>query len=304
MMTNQTRKRMLQMLSKPERAAYLFISPALIILLVFTVVPLLATLAISTLRLDIFLKGATFVGLEQFEKLLSDDRFWNALKNTVYFTAVEVPLQIVLSLLAAVYVAKNTRFRKLLRSAYFLPYICSFTAIGIVWSFLLDPQTGLYPHYLHELGLPQLEFLRDPDLAMPSIVLMSLWRNFGYTTIILVAGLQSIPDSYYEAAELDGAGKVKKLLHISVPMLMPALGFSFVITTIQALQVFDPIFVTTQGGPLNRTETVVLYIYNTGFKSAPFDLGYASAVSVVLLVLVMAATLTMNAYFNRKESSL
>lgn len=295
-------KHMLQYFNKPRRAAYFFIAPALLILLVFTVIPLLATLGISVLNLDIFLKGYEFSGLDNFTRLLHDERFWNALRNTIYFSFVEMPLQIGLSLMIAVYVAKNTLFRKFLRSVFFLPSICSFTAIGIVWSFLLDPQMGMYPHFLTSIGLPAIEFLRDPKLAMPSIIMMTVWKNFGYTMIILVAGIQSIPVSYYEAAEIDGASQSSRFFNITIPMLVPSLSFCIITTTISALQVFDQIFVTTQGGPLHKTESIVTYIYDIGFKLAPYELGYASAISVILFMLIMVITLVMNSYFMKRET--
>lgn len=290
--------------NRPEKAAYLFIAPALAVLLLFTVVPLLATLVISTLDMDVFLQVKGFVGLDHFEHLFKDDRLIESIKHTLYFTGVEVPLQIALALLTAVYVSRNTRYRKFLRSVYFVPSICSFTAIGIVASFLLDPQTGVYPSYLAHLGLPRLEFFRDPAWAMPSVIALTVWRSFGYSMIILVAGIQSIPESHYEAAQLDGAGKIKQFFTITIPMLIPSLSFCIITTTISAMQVFDQIFVTTQGGPLNKTETIVGYIYNTGFKMAPYDLGYASAISVLLFVVVMAITLLMNQYFLRREADL
>ncbi|UUZ86404.1 sugar ABC transporter permease [Paenibacillus sp. P26] len=255
--------------NKPERAAYLFITPSLLILLLFTAVPLISTLWISLLKLDIFLQDIRFLGLDNYARLWHDDRFWNALGNTVYFTLVEMPLQLIAALFTAVVVSKNTLTRKFLRSVFFLPSICSMTAIGIVWSFLLDPQMGMYPYALVKLGSPQLQFLRDPSLAMPSVILITLWRSFGYTMIILVSGIQAIPESYYEAAQIDGAGAFSRFVRITPPMLIPALSFCVITTTISALQVFDQIFVTTQGGPMNKTETVVTYIYDVGFRLAP-----------------------------------
>jgi multiple sugar transport system permease protein len=301
-MTNQI-KIVTKYFNKPERAAYLFILPAMLIIAFFSLVPLGATLVISLLKMDVFLKGAEFIGFEHFGKLFGDEKFWNALFNTVYFAVIEVPVQIALSLLAAVFVSRNTRFRKFVRSALFLPSVCSLTAIGIMWSFLLDPQTGLYPHFLTEIGLPKLEFLRDPKLAMPSVILMTVWRSFGYTMIILVAAVQNIPESYYEAAQLDGASKVSQFFKITIPSIIPSLSFCVITATIAALQVFDQIFVTTKGGPLDKTETLVTYIYSTGFNTAPYDLGYASAISVALLFVIMVVSLTMNRYFLAKEST-
>jgi len=289
--------------SKPERAAYWFIAPSMIFLFVFTLVPLAATVGISLMRMDIFLSGAEFNGLGHYQRLFGDARFWNALVNTLYFAALEVPLQIGVSLLAALLVSQNTRFRKFARSALFLPSVCSLTAIGIMWSFLLDPQTGLYVHYLTELGLPRLGFLRDPNMAMPTLILITVWRSFGYTMVILIAAIHAIPETYYEAAQLDGAGRLRQFWSITVPLIVPALGFCVITALIAALQVFDQIFVTTQGGPLRRTESLVLYIYNTGFRSAPYDLGYSSAISVALFVLVLIAVLSLYRYFLRRETS-
>jgi len=291
-------------LTRPDKAAYLFLLPSALILSVFVIVPVIATLGISLMNMDVFLKKADFAGLDHFRQLADDERFWNALKNTAYFAVIEVPLQVFASLLAAVYVAKNTKFRKFLRSVYFLPAICSFTAIGIAWSFLLDPQTGLYTEYLYNLGFPRIGFLRDPVWAMPTVILMTVWKTFGYTMMLLVAGLQNIPNSYYEAAEIDGAGSFRKFVGITIPMLIPALSFTVITTTIGALQVFDQVFVMTQGGPLNKTETVVAYIYNVGFSMAPYDLGYASAISVALFVIILILTLSMNRYFTNKETSM
>ncbi|MBD2869434.1 carbohydrate ABC transporter permease [Paenibacillus arenilitoris] len=290
-------------LNKPERAAYLFIAPAILVLLIFMFIPLVSTIAVSTLRMDVFMQSATFIGLDHFIRMMGDGKFWNAFGNTAYFTAFEVPLQIAVSLLAAVYVSRNTRLRKFVRSALFLPFVCSLTAIGIMWSFLLDPQIGLYTEYLTRLGLPRLAFLRDPQLAMPAVILMTVWRNFGYTMVILVAAVQTIPASYYEAAQLDGAGKFRQFANVTIPSIVPALGFSVITATIMALQVFDQIFVTTQGGPLGKTETLVTYIYKSGFQTAPYDLGYASAISVMTLIFIMIVSLTMNRYFQSKEST-
>jgi multiple sugar transport system permease protein len=289
--------------NKPERAAYLFILPALLILTVFVFVPMISSVIFSFLKMDIFLQNIGFAGFSNFLKMFSDERVGNALINTFYFAAVEVPMQIILALLAAIYVSKNTLFRKFLRSVFFIPAVCSMTAIGILWSFLLDPQTGMYPYYLSVLGLPKLLFLKDPTLAMPSVILLTVWKNFGYSMVILIAGIQSIPASYYEAAEIDGASKRRQFFGITLPMLIPSIGFCVVTCTIGALQVFDQIYVTTNGGPLFKTETLVAYVYNVGFRSAPYDLGYASALSVMLFVLIVIISLFLNNYFMRKETS-
>jgi multiple sugar transport system permease protein len=286
---------------KPKGAAYLFILPAVLTLLVFVIVPLVYAIIISFQNLTIFLAPAKFVGLTNFARLLQDDRFWNALKNSIIFL-FEVPIQVILGLLVAVFLSKNTLFRKFARTVFFVPTICSLTAIGIVWSFLLDPQIGILPYYLTQVGLPQLQFLTDPNMAMPTIILTTVWKNFGMTMMILIAGIQSIPNSYYEASEIDGASGVTQFFRITLPLLVPSLGFCIITNTIGSLQVFDQIYVMTQGGPLHSTETLVMYIYNVGFSTQPFDLSYASAIAVVLFLLIMGISLMTNNFLTRRET--
>lgn len=290
--------------NKPERAAYLFILPAVLILFLFIVLPLIGSVVFSFLKMDIFLKGFSFAGWDNYRHMFGDDRFWNAFKNTFYFAGVQMPLQIIISLLIAVYVSKNTLFRKVLRSTFFAPVVCSLTAVGIVWTLLLHPQIGLYPYGLTQLGFPKMGFFNNPDLAMPTVILLTIWKSFGYNMVILVAAIQSIPDSLYEASEIDGAAKTKQFFNITLPSIIPALGLCVVMTTIGALQVFDQIYVTTHGGPLNRTETIVTYLYKVGFQMSPYDLGYASAQSVLLFLMIVCIALVLNNYFLRKESAI
>jgi multiple sugar transport system permease protein len=287
---------------KPEGAAYLFILPACLTLLLFIVAPLVMAMAISCLDLTIFLNSPMFVGLGNFKRLVADPRFWNALKNTFVFLVFQMPLQVILGLLAAAFLSENSPYKKTLRSIYFLPTVCSLTAMGIVWSFLLDPNVGMIPYYLEQLGLPKMLFLRDPKMAMPSVIAMTAWKNFGMTMVIFVAGIQGIPRSYYEAAELDGAVVARRFFAITVPLLVPTIGFCVITNTIGSLQVFDQIYVMTGGGPLFSTETLVLYIYDVGFKSQPFELSYASALAVVLFILIMAISLGFKKYFAGKET--
>lgn len=286
---------------KPQGAAYLFISPACLILLCFVVVPLAVALGISLLDLKIYLQAPHFIGIKNFVRMAEDSRFWNALKNTFLFLVSEMPVQVVLGLIVAALLSDNTRTNRFFRSFLFLPTVCSLTAMGIVWSFLLDPNVGTIPYELTRIGLPKYLFLRDPHQAMPSVVLMTVWKNFGMTMVILVAGIHAIPGSYYEAAELDGANRVRQFLSITIPALTPTIGFCVVTNTIGSLQVFDQIYVMTGGGPLFSTETLVMYIYDVGFKNQPFELGYASAVAVVLFVIIMILSLLLRRYFVSRE---
>jgi multiple sugar transport system permease protein len=213
-----------------------------------------------------------------------------------------MPIQVVVGLVLAAYVSRNTWWRKLLRSVFFVPAVCSMTALAIVWSLLLDPVIGIIPYLLSILGIYGVEFLKDPALAMPSIILMTVWKNFGFTMVILVAGVQAIPGVYYEAAEIDGAGKIRQFFHVTVPLLLPTLGFCIITNTIGSFQVFDQVFVMTQGGPLYKTETVVQYIYNRGFHIAPYELGYASTVAVALFLVIAVTAFAINSFFLRREA--
>lgn len=287
-----------------QKWAYIFIAPSMIILTVFVFIPLIASFVISLLNINIFMNDISFGGFANFKKLLSDSRIPGATFNTLYFTLLEVPLQIGLALLMVMFVAKNTRLARVLRSIYYVPFVCSMTAIGIVWSMMLDPNLGLLPYVLKSIGLETISFLKDPDLAMPTVIVVTAWRGFGYTLTLLTAAALNISESLYEAANLDGAGTWKKFIHITIPSIFPTISFTIVTSTIGALQVFDQVYVMTQGGPLNRTETLVQYIYDRGFQTAPYDLGYASAISVYLLVIVAIITFVLRKFVLAKGETL
>lgn len=279
-------------INKPEGAAYLFIAPSMIILFVFALVPLIVSFGVVLFDINIFFYDTAFVGLDNFKRAFRDQRFLNALKNTIVFVVFQVPTQVGLGLLVANAVSKNTFFNKMSRTIFFIPVICSMTAIGITWSMMLDATIGLIPYGLTQLGLPTLNFFRDPDLAMGTVIVMTTWKNFGYTMSILVAGIGGIPESYYEASEIDGASKVKQFIYITLPSLTQVLGFCIITNTIGSLQAFDQIYVTTQGGPGFSTETLVKYIYSRGFTS-PYELGYASTISILLLIVILVISFPM-----------
>lgn len=288
--------------NRPYHAAYLFLLPSLILLVVFAVIPLIASLVISVMNMNIFFTGTGFAGVKNFLEAFADDRFWNALKNTVVFVVFEVPLQIVLGLLVANMLTKAGWFNRLARSVIFLPVICSMAAIGIVWSILLDGNIGFIPYLLSKIGIDGVNFFRDARTAMPTVIAMTVWKNFGYTMSILVVGIQGISESYYEASRCDGATRTQQFFKITIPLLKETLGFCLITNTIGSLQVFDQVYVTTQGGPQYKTETLVQYVYKTGFNQ-PYDLGYASALSALLLVVILIISLPMyKKMFMNKEA--
>lgn len=279
-----------------QRSAYLFIAPSLLILAVFVFIPLGASFVISLLNMNIFMKDISLKGIGNFVKLAQDSRVSNATLNSLYFTLFEVPLQVGIALLLSMYAAKNNRYTKLLRSVYYLPFVCSMTAVGIMWSMLLDPNLGIVPYWLRQIGIGSVSFLKDPDLALPTIIAVTAWKGFGYTLTLLTAAVLNISQSLYEAADMDGANTWQKFIHITVPGIFPTISFCVVTTTISSLQVFDQTYVMTQGGPLNRTETLVQYIYDRGFQTAPYDLGYASAISVYLFVIIAIITFVLRRF--------
>lgn len=188
----------------------------------------------------------------------------------------------------------------MLRSIYYLPFVCSMTAIGIVWSMLLDPNMGLVAYWLKQAGLETVAFLKDPKFAMPTVIAVTAWKGFGYTLTLLAAAVLNIPQSLYEAAQMDGAGRFQKFRHITIPGIWSTISFCIVTTTISAMQMFDQAYVMTKGGPLNKTETVVQYIYDRGFQTAPYDLGYASAISVYLFVIVAVMTFVLRRFILKR----
>lgn len=243
--------------AEQAKAGHLFILPSMIIFTGFVFLPLLASFVFSTFKINMMFRKLIFLGFDNYSRLFGDHRLWNSLFNTLYYTAGLVPVQIMLSLLAAVALREQNRFNSFVKSVFFLPAICSVTIISILWMFILDQNVGIFTYYLSCFGLKLPALLKSPTLAMPTIISVGIWKNLGFNMVILIAGLQGISDSFYEAADIDGATAWHKLTRITIPMLMPTLTFVTVNAIISSFQVFDQVFVMTGGGPLYRTETVV-----------------------------------------------
>ncbi|HFJ8812052.1 carbohydrate ABC transporter permease [Enterococcus faecium] len=289
--------------NRPDRAAYLFLTPSFLVLLLFTVIPLLGTFAISFTDLNIFFTSRNFVSFENFTRIFSDERAVNPLIHSLYFTVLETPTQIIVGLLAAVALSKNTRFNRFCRSTFYIPVICSLTSIAIIFSMLLDPNVGAIPYLFSQVGLPIPQFFRDPTLAMPTVAIMTVWKNFGVTMTILLTAIQGISPSLYESAQMDGATNRQQFFNITLPQIVPSLGFCILTNLIGSMQVFDQVYVATAGGPQFKTETAVQYIYSRGF-TAPYELGYASALSSVLFIIVATIAISTNVYMSRKEKQM
>jgi multiple sugar transport system permease protein len=276
-------------LSSQARAACFFMLPSLLILFLFVIVPIFQAGWIGLHDWRLGRPNPEFIGLENYIELLEDDRFWNALKNTAVYTLGVVPARIIIALFFALLLKRKLRGVALFRAMLFLPAVISFAIEAIIWRFMLDPDIGLLPYATGLIGITSPEWLRSTTWAMPAVIIVSIWRWFGFNMVILLAGLQGIPDTYYEAAEVDGANAWQQFWKITLPLLRPAVLFVLVEAIITSLQVFDQVYVLTGGGPLFSTETLVAYVYHQGFEI--FDLGYASAAAYVLFFLIFFLTL-------------
>lgn len=290
----RSRSRMASLLrdmrTRQARAGYLFILPSLIILCVFVFWPIVQSIILSLHYWKFGSAVQAWAGLDNYTRLFQDERVGGAFRNTLYYTAVTVPVGMALSLVLALALNEKLPARGLLRAAFFLPVIASFAIVAIVWSFLLDPDIGMIPYWLKQIGVPSSSWLRDPDWAMPAVILVSIWKTVGFNMVIFLAGIQGIPNTYYEAAKVDGASGRQRFWNITLPLLRPTTLFVLVVSVIGAFQVFDPVYVMTpRGGPLFSTETVVTYIYYQGIQLT--DLSYGASLGVVLFVIVFVLTL-------------
>jgi ABC-type sugar transport system permease subunit len=228
------------------------------------------------------------VGTANYREAFSDPRTWNALRVTVLYTLATVPLGVVLSLAVAL-ALKEGPLASVLRGAYFFPAISSLAIMAIVWSFLIDPQIGLVSSWLGIVHINPPDWLHDPRWALPAVAAVGIWKNLGFNMVILLAGLQGIPEPLYEAAAIDGAGPRRRFWHITLPGLRQTLLFVAVISMIASLQVFDQVYVMTRGGPVFSTESLVTYMYHQGFEL--FRMGYAAALATILFVLIMVVSI-------------
>jgi multiple sugar transport system permease protein len=281
-----------------------FLAPALAALLCFFLLPVVAGFALSLTDFDLYAladpRNLRFVGLENYARLLRDPAFWRAFVNTLGFVAVGGPLSVGASLAAALLLcAKRARAQAFFRTVFFLPVVTTLVAVAVVWRFLYHPRLGLLNHALGALGVAPIDWLGDPALAMPALIVLAVWKNFGFNMVIFVAGLQGIPERLYEAARLDGATRWQQLRFVTLPMLLPTTGFVALMTLIGHFQLFAEPYVMTQGGPGDSTLSLVLLLYERGFRW--WSLGQAAAIAVVLFAIVLGATLLARVRPARRE---
>lgn len=268
--------------------AYAFLLPNLLGFLIFTCLPIFAAFTLCLFKWD-FATPAVFVGLKNFFKLFQDETFKISFWNTVYFTVAVVPLTILCSLGLALLLNQGLKGIKIFRTIFFIPYISSLVAVAAVWNMLYQPSMGPINGFLRSLGVQNPPgWIASTQWALPAVIIMSVWKQIGYYMVIYLAGLQAIPGQLYEAATVDGAGPWARFRHITLPLLTPSTFFVIMMLIINSFKVFDQIMIMTEGGPGRATNVLVYYIYNQAFLY--FKFGYASAVAMVLFLLVMAIT--------------
>lgn len=283
---------------KNTLTALSFIAPNFIGFFLFTLIPVIFSLVLAFMKWDSF-GTPEFVGLKNFSKMLNDDTFWISLKNTFLYTIGVVPLTLICSLGLAILLNKKIRGMKFFRTAFFFPYVTSLVAIAVVWNMLFHPTMGPINQFLKLFIENPPGWTSSSDWALTAIVIVSVWRGMGYYMILYLAGLQSVPKELYEAASMDGAGKWKQFLNVTVPSLRPTTFFVTIMLVINCFKIFDLVQVMTAGGPGRATNVLVYQIYNEAFVK--FNFGYASAIAMVLFVIVLAITVIQFKWNQRQE---
>ncbi|MEH7179518.1 carbohydrate ABC transporter permease [Neobacillus vireti] len=286
---NPTKKVKSKTIRRNRIIAYTFLLPNIIGFLVFILIPVIASFFMSFTSWNGF-GVIEFIGLDNYKQLLKDENFKISFFNSILFMVISVPITLFLSMLIAVALNQGIRFVKVFRTAVFLPYVTATIAVAAVWQLIFNPTMGPINGVLMNLGIDQPPgWLSSPTWALISVSIVYIWHSVGYYMVLFLAGLQSIPDYLYEAAELDGAGPISKFFNITVPMLSPVLFFTTIIGVINSFKVFDLIYVLTGGGPGRSTHVLVYDIYNTAFKQ--FEYGYASAMAYVLFLLILVISI-------------
>lgn len=285
--SSKQRRRWLEWLS-----GYAFLAPSFIVLAVFTYFPVVYALGISFFKWRIMRGDPVFNGLTNYQLLLTSADFWQAISNTIYFAVGSIPTGMAIALFVALLLNRPMRMLSIYRTAYFLPTITSMVAVSVVWMWIYHPDVGLMNYFLELFHLPAIRWLNDPVWAMPSLILLGIWKGMGYNIIIYLAGLQNIPEQLYEAAKIDGANRWQLFRNVTWPLLTPTTFLILIMAVINSFQAFTEFNVMTQGGPLGVTTTIVYYLYQQAFQQ--FNMGYGSALAIVLFFIILGLTLVQN----------
>lgn len=277
-----------RLMNNDNLVGYLFVAPLLLGLIIFTYGPVLAAFGLSFTKGD-YISAPKWIGLDNYTAIFDDKLFWQSLRNTLYYVAGVVPAGMILSLLLALAMNQKLRGIVFFRTIFFLPTISSSVAISLMWLWIYNPEFGVFNFLLKQIGIKGPAWLSSSEWAMPAVIIMAVWRGLGYNMLIYLAGLQGIPEVYYEAASIDGAGPWAKFWNITVPLLSPTTFMLLILSVIGAFQVFEYTYVMTQGGPVYATLTLVLYVYNNAFRD--FQMGYASALAYLLFFILLGLTI-------------
>jgi multiple sugar transport system permease protein len=269
----------------------IFLLPSLIGMIIFLIIPIIASFGLSFVNWDL-LGEIKWVGFDNYIKIFQDETFYEALRHTLLFIAGYLPSVIILSLLLAVLLNGKIKGLTFFRGVYFLPVISSWVAVSIIWRWIFNPEYGLMNYFLSLIGIAGPSWLNDPKWAMTAVIITSVWKDIGFITVIYLSGLQDIPDMYYEAASIDGAGRVRKFFNITLPLLSKTSFFVLIISLINSFQVFDQVWIMTEGGPAGATSVLVEQIYKNAFRY--YKMGYASALSWVLFGIIFIVTIFQN----------
>lgn len=283
---------------KSDKEAYLMILPAYLIFAVFILIPIGMVLYYSLTDFNMY-AVPKFLGIKNYVKLFSDSEFLRAITNTLFYTVVTLTVQLALGLLLAVLLYRKSKAVPIFRTALYLPNVMSMVCVSMVWLWLYNPNFGIFNRLLEVIGIAPQKWLINPSQAMLCIILVGIWKNCGYSMVIFLGGLTGIPESLYEAAQLDGAGPIRRFLNITWPMLRPTTFFLVVTGIVNSFAVFEQVNILTSGGPLNRTTTVVHQIYRRGFLE--FKMGYASAMAVLLLAFSLIVTMLVFKFGNKGQ---
>jgi multiple sugar transport system permease protein len=287
--------------ARREWSAYVFLAPGMIIFSTFTVAALIFAFFLTFHEWNAISPYKPYVGLDNYKEMIHDKDYRHSIVNTVYYTGGSVPLGMLVGLCLALLLNLPIRFRGLFRTLYYLPVVTPLVAASILWKWLYNGDFGLFNYYLLKLHLVDhpLLWLSSQTLAMPSVILMTVWMSAGFSMVVYLAGLQAIPDELYEAAKIDGAGPFARLRHITIPLLRPTTLFLLVMGIIGSFQVFTQIFIMTNGGPVDKTTTMVFFIYQAAFKF--YEFGYASTLAFGLFALLFVVTLVQLRLYRRAD---
>ncbi len=271
--------------------AWFMIAPTILGLIVLNIIPIFQTIYLSFFKSGAFGKGNIFVWFDNYKKMFADSQVWYAVRNTLQYTCLVVPITTSIALILAVAFNGKVKGKTIYRSIYFFPMVAAPAAINMIWKWLYNEQYGLINHFLGKIGIGPIRWIDDPRVALFSIAIIGIWCTIGYSMVLLLAGLQEIPKDYYDASNLDGASKVKQFFFITVPLISPTLFFVLVTSIITAMQVFDVVYMMIDGASPSYDSTVslVYLFYNNSFRYT--NKGYGSAIVMLLLVIIMIITL-------------